>query len=274
MKAKLQRDISRLAKGAILLDQIESYPYEIISVFNQFHHNFERIKSHLVDNEFWYEESYINDYFYDSDLYHKINDVLTRSNFDIVFYHTSRLLPFEIEQIKKKGFLKTTSNMLKEKVRLAEENGYFSVNEAEYLITHLLNHTQNPHGLIYCYTNFSFLLVDSQTKMRINSWWGGESISWYYNENSSTDFEKVIIDKLQRIGTPSVIVLSQRYNNLYSIFDSMTLNSKCKVIHLMILFYISNFFNLDFNTDNFGELNFSPIPKIVDVIPLYDIHSS
>lgn len=265
----IKEEIFQVSNNALIVDYVESYPTGLVSIFKEHQNEFDSIRHLIINKEFWYDNSPVYEYYNNSPLYQEIHQFLSKGNYAICLFHVSRLLTFEIESIITHGFQKTSNQMLLSKIKIAHKFGYFTDEEAVHLSNHLLNHTQNPLSQVYAYTSLSFLIEDSKSKMKINSWWGGESISWHYDERNCTKSEEKIIEKLKSIGNPSVIVIAQNYNNLYSLtHDGEYISATYNIVNLIILIYLSNLYSLKFNTNYFGEVYFDSLPIVKCILPL------
>lgn len=254
----------KYASKAVILDCFESIPHDLVSIFRKFEVQYKELN--LNGKRYWYEDSRLNRMCSEGILFEEITTKLEEMNTEFMFFHVSKLLDFEISDIKNNGFKPTTREMITNKVTNAFNRGYFEQNEYELLLSKITPETQNPRSLFYNYTKITFLLEDSKNSMNINSHWGGESTSWHIDKHSKIDNEVKLYSKLENLGSTCVVINKISYKDL--ILSEFPNVIKYDLVTLLLHEYLVFKYKLKRNVNYFGAIHFKIAPQIIDVIGL------
>lgn len=268
MKENLKEYIYSKNRDLILVDYLKSYPNELINILEGFKLDFDKCFKGIINFEFFYEDEAImkitNE---NSVIYKKIDQYLSSINAEIVIYHVTKLLDFEIEDIKTIGFNRTNLKMIEKKLETAFLKGYIS-NDMFLELKSNICLSQNVYNLVYCYTNITFLIYDSESVMNLNTLWGGETINWKYDVRKCDSVQENTEWKLKKLGSTCVLMFKQKFNDLYSIVDGSIYEQKYKLNNLIILTYFSDMFNLNMKYSIYGAISVTPLPVVIDVVDL------
>ncbi|SFL90756.1 hypothetical protein [Pelosinus propionicus] len=138
--------------------------------------------------------------------------LLKPNNF--VAYHCTKLIDYEIENIKRNGMKILSKELVQERLISAHQHGYLLKEEFDYLINSqdINEILHNKHGVrterICFFANCSLLRNDINGIYRFFRSWGGEGVYWGH-EN-----DKNIALTLKKLGTPCILICSIPVNDI------------------------------------------------------------
>lgn len=194
------------------------------------------------------------------DIVYRLEELLNPHN--IIGYHCTKLVDFEIDNIKKGGMKILSKNLVQSRLNSAYEHGYLLKDEYNYLINspeiNMILHNKNGlrTGKIYFSANRSTLKNDIEGLYRFFHLWGGEGIYWGHQK------DRIIIDTLKRIGTPCIVKCSISAKDIEHYYSSLAER------------FLSNFIAGDIENpeptavfEMYVERNLEPL-EIIEVIEL------
>ncbi len=151
-----------------------------------------------IDNMEYIERiSAANQYAYKRELIiEKINKIIKNCN--LIGYHCTRLLDFEISDIKNNGMQLLSVALIKNRLEEAVTRNYISEELALYLLSKNQCADEFRQGRLWFVCGVSILKVEGFVVRLLKSW-GGEAL---YNSHEIDDFSGTA---LRNIGTPCII---------------------------------------------------------------------
>ncbi|ALU75137.1 hypothetical protein AUW17_07620 [Tenacibaculum dicentrarchi] len=219
-------------KNHIIFDNIESWPNEIINIIK----NNEKLLKDFLEKKIHIDKLAIEDvmlrYNRPENIYrkewdiiiNKIDDILEQ--YSIIGIHCTKLLDWEIEDIKQNGLKPLSKTCTKNRIEKAFKQNFLSIKLKDKLINKKEVNDDNRKGKVYvfhCLKN----LKDERGLNRLFGLWGGESLYFYIKDNQ----------ELKKIGTPCIAFTSIKINEL---------NFNPKLSKRMISIYFNdNYFDHD-----------------------------
>jgi len=176
MIQKLLKEIN----NHIILDCIETWPNELVSY----------LESKLNDNEYATNIENCR-----SDL----EQILHQTKF--IGFHCTRLTDEEIKNIKAKGLNLKRSELLANRIDFLKKNDY------DFSSINYLNPEEESYNGIF-FNHCIRHLKDEYSYNRLFGFWGGESLSNYF------DMRPTLLKKITEIGKPCIIVASLNYKEI------------------------------------------------------------
>ncbi|MBE7646139.1 hypothetical protein [Tenacibaculum finnmarkense] len=196
-------------KNHIIFDNIESWPSEIIDIIK----NNENLLKEFLKKESHIDKLAIEDvmlrYNRPENIYRKQWDIIINEidnmleQYSIVGIHCTKLLDWEIEDIKQNGLKPLSKTCIKNKIEKAFKQNFLSIRLKDKLINKKEVNEDNRKGNIYvfhCLEN----LRDERGLNRLFGLWGGESLYSYIKDNQ----------ELKNIGTPCIAFTSIKINEI------------------------------------------------------------
>lgn len=143
-------------------------------------------------------------------------------NYEMVFFHATKLLPHEIDNIKIKGLISASKELYENKITQAFKNGYLLKNDYEKLILGNIWEKENRRNKVFTFINPDNIVHNSLNYYLYN-YWGGEII----NQNKNWRKFKV----LNNIGIPCIITIKYSLSLLRKNSDSCFKEILKKIIY-------------------------------------------
>lgn len=153
------------------------------------------------------------------EIVYRTEELLMLNN--IVAYHCTKLIDYEIENIKRDGMKILSKELVQERLTSAYKYGYLLKEEFDYLINSqdINEILYNKHGVrterICFLANRSMLRNDVNGIYRFFRSWGGEGVYWGH------ETDKIIAPTLRKLGTPCIIKCSIPVNDIEHFSSSL-----------------------------------------------------
>lgn len=251
---------------------IKTYPQYLINILNNNKKSLE--KYFIIENERmniknkYKGQEYINaineeNNFYNNEKHkliysiyiyvkHKIKYYIYINKQEFKLIHFTRLMDYEIEEIKKNGMRILNNNLIKEKIYNLYKNKIINLREYNILlnkIKNFINYNQdnvNSNFNRIFFSNYDYGHMENNINQLIQKW-GGEFIYRRYDDDKNYNKNSLEI-KLTRISKPYIIIINIPYYRFYTLQDieaniiEFFITKKCFGFEVSVYKNISNKF--------------------------------